>query len=37
MSLFPNSIEIDVRLVPTIAYDYWLEIKRGPNKSLFGY
>jgi len=37
MSLFPNSMEIDVKLVSKKAYDYWLEIKRGPNKPLLGY
>jgi len=37
MSLFPNSMEIDIKLVSKKAYDYWLEIRRGSNKSLFGY
>jgi len=37
MPLFPNSMEIDVKLVSKKAYDYLLEIRRGSNKSFVGY
>jgi hypothetical protein len=30
-----NSMKIDVKIVSTIAYDYWLEIRRGLNKPFF--
>jgi hypothetical protein len=30
-----NSKKIDVKLLSTIAYDYWLEIRRGFNKPFF--
>jgi hypothetical protein len=30
-----NSMKIDVKLVSTIAYDYWLEIRSGLDKPFF--
>jgi len=37
MSLFPNSMEIDVKLVSKIAYDYGLKSEEVQTKSLVGY